>query len=891
MRKLFLLLPTLLLSMTLSAQTKDDIATAMKRATHYMMDKASYRGGFVWNYLPDYSRQWGEMEAKRTMIWLQAPSTPDVGQLLLDAYHATGDEYYYKSAQRVAQAVMDAQYPSGGWNYLYHYEGVDSTKAWYNTIGRQAWRLEEFQHYYGNATFDDEATMHCANFLLRLYLEKKDPTYKEPLDRVINFTLESQYANGGWPQRYPLNPDHPFKGKADYTPFVTINDDVLPSNIDFLMHCYTLLGRKDLREPVERAMNLSASLQYKKPLAGWTDQYTPDDLDPAHARSYEPRAINTGTTAGMIRSMIDYYKMTGDRKFIAGVPDAIQFIAHQALSDSVIALSKIKPRTQGDILAPRYVDPDTYKPLYVHRRGSNVMNGEYYINQDIRNTIRHYNSMVVINIPALQKLYEEALKLDQDSLQQHSPLITGTAPLPEYYYQRSDNGYRRQMPMPDASKLILSLTPEGYWLTRLSQISKPFKPLPKSMKKSYETKYADTMVGDEYDTSPYNNEEGVMGISTQAFIMNMTQLIKAYRESTKTLSGLYPDKFHSNTEGKQTGLFTLRNSNGAEACITNYGARLVSLMEPNWNGRFEDVVLGYDNIDDYMTRGQNFGSTVGRYIGRINGSKIVIDGKESLLKVGSNGVISHGGRPGFANRVWDVVKTSNQCITLRYISPDGENGFPGELTTTVTYTLRDDNAIGVTYEATTTKPTVINLSNHSFFNISGDLNKNVLGQHLWIDSHEITEYDHQKNVTGRFLKTHGTPFDFTKPHEIGERIDADNAQLHVTGGYDHAYRLRHAGNENKPAAILYDAPSGRALTVYTTEPALQIYTGNGLKGTEIGKNGIRYMRRSAICLETMHFSDSPHQPQFPSTVLRPGEKYRSHTVFLFTTDPPVIMRK
>lgn len=357
-----------------------------------------------------------------------------------------------------------------------------------------------------------------------------------------------------------------------------------------------------------------------------------------------------------------------------------------------------------------------------------------------------------------------------------------------------------------------------------------------------------------------------------------------------TLSGLDPSKFSAFIDGKQTALYVLTNAKGEEACITNYGARLVSLMEPNWNGRMEDVVLGYDNVWDYHTKGQNFGATVGRYIGRIIGPQITIDGKVYKLQNNGKGVISHGGKPGFADRVWDVVSCGKQCLVLRYVSPDGENGFPGELTTTLTYTLRDDGAIGVDFKATTTKPTVVNLANHSFFNISGNPERSIEVQNLWVDSKEIAAYDKNKNVTGKFLPVKHTPFDFRRPHQIGDRINADDEQLKVTGGYDHAFALLHAGDLKHPSAILYDTQSGRALTVYTTEPAIQIYTGNGLKGNQIGKKGIKYKRRCAICLETLHFADSPNKPQFPSTLLRPGQTYHSTTVFVFSTDPPLIMR-
>ena len=359
-------------------------------------------------------------------------------------------------------------------------------------------------------------------------------------------------------------------------------------------------------------------------------------------------------------------------------------------------------------------------------------------------------------------------------------------------------------------------------------------------------------------------------------------------QSNCTKSGLCLDSFHTTIEGKQVSLYVLTNDNGVEACVTNYGARLVSLMVPNWNGVFEDVVQGYDNIDDYVNKGQNFGATMGRYVGRIKGPSFTLDGVESHLQDSGKGHISHGGTPGFQNRVWDVVEHTSQRIVLKYISPDGENGFPGELTVMLTYTLTEQNSVDVDFTATTTKPTVINLTNHSFFNISGDLARSVTSQHLWIDSKQIAVYDTHKNLTGEFMNVRNTPFDFMCPRLIGDAIDDSHPQLQVTKGYDHTFMLHHPGSLRHPAAILYDTQSGRALTVYTTEPAIHIYTANGLKGNQKGKKAIVYPFRSSVCLETMHPSDSPNHPQFPSTSLRPGEVFHSKTVFLFSTDPPMI---
>lgn len=358
-----------------------------------------------------------------------------------------------------------------------------------------------------------------------------------------------------------------------------------------------------------------------------------------------------------------------------------------------------------------------------------------------------------------------------------------------------------------------------------------------------------------------------------------------------TLSGLDPKRFESVIDGHQTELYTLTNARGMEACITNYGARLVSLMVPNWNGRMEDVVLGFDNIDDYHNIKQNFGATVGRYVGRITGPQFKLDGQVYQLQDDGRGHISHGGTPGFQDRVWNVIIKEKSRVVMQYTSPDGENGFPGNLTVTLTYTLTDQNALDVDFKASTDKPTVLNLTNHSFFNICGDLTRQVLTQDLWIDSKRIATYDQRKNLNGKFRKVKHTPFDFTEPRQIGTRIHRDDEQLNITDGYDHSFILRHPGNQRKPAAVLYDAQSGRTLTVYTTEPAIHVYTANGLKGKMVGKGGIAYGKQTAVCLETMHLSDSPNRSNFPSTVLRPGQTFHSKTVFRFSTDTKVLMKE
>ncbi len=357
----------------------------------------------------------------------------------------------------------------------------------------------------------------------------------------------------------------------------------------------------------------------------------------------------------------------------------------------------------------------------------------------------------------------------------------------------------------------------------------------------------------------------------------LLMLTTATAAQHSTRSGLVPERFDSLMDGQRTALYTISNRQGMEACITNYGARMVSLV---YDGK--DVVTGFDNVGDYRRFRQNYGATVGRYVGRIKGSRFTLDGQEYRLQENGRGVTSHGGYPGFADHIWTAVAQTDSTLTLQYVSADGENGFPGELTVRLTYLVSARNGLEVSYEATTTKPTVLNLTNHSFFNISGDLTQEITDELLWVNSDKIATFDAQKNLDGNMRKVKGTPFDFRKPTRIGDRIDEDDDQLKVTKGYDHSFVLK-TKDDRKAAARVTDHKSGIQMTVYTTEPVLHIYTGNGLKGNTRGKRDIYYPRRSAVCLEAMHLADSPNKPQFPSTVLRPGETFRSHTAYVFET--------
>lgn len=316
---------------------------------------------------------------------------------------------------------------------------------------------------------------------------------------------------------------------------------------------------------------------------------------------------------------------------------------------------------------------------------------------------------------------------------------------------------------------------------------------------------------------------------------------------------------------------------GYAMAVTNYGARLQRLIVADG----QDVVLGYDTLSHYQRYKQNFGAVVGRYIGRILSGHLELDGVEYSLPVGSNGDCSHGGTPSFSQRFWTAQPTdSPDALAFRYVSPDGENGFPGELTLDVVYTLLS-NGLRIDYSASTTKTTVLNPSNHSFFNLTGDLSKDILDEELWIDSDSIALYNPEKRVTGELGAVANTPLDFNTPQKIGLRIDEENDQLAVTKGYDHCYQLKNQGSLERPIARLTDASTGLKMSVYTTEPAMQIYTANGHKGDLIGKGGKAYPRRNAICFETMHYPDSPNKPHWPTTTLRPGETFHSTTIFRF----------
>lgn len=350
-----------------------------------------------------------------------------------------------------------------------------------------------------------------------------------------------------------------------------------------------------------------------------------------------------------------------------------------------------------------------------------------------------------------------------------------------------------------------------------------------------------------------------------------------------TLSGLKRSDFQSVVNGDSTDLYLLTNANGVEVTLTNYGGRIVSVMVPDKEGNLKDVVLGFDNIDDYVNVNNNFGATIGRYGNRIAKGKITVEGVEYQLPQNNFGHTLHGGPEGFDKKVFQAEQMNDQTVVFSYLSEDGEANFPGNLDVKVTMTLTDDNAIDLQYEATTDKETVVNLTNHSYFNLSGNGNNTILNDSLTIHADAFTPVDDTFMTTGEITPVEGTPMDFRTPATIGARIDNyDFVQLKNGDGYDHNWVLSTNGDVTQVAATVYSPATGIQLDVYTNEPGVQVYTGNFLDGTVTGKNGAVYAKRNAICLETQKYPDSPNKPDWPSSYLKPGEKYTSRCIYKFS---------
>ena len=336
-------------------------------------------------------------------------------------------------------------------------------------------------------------------------------------------------------------------------------------------------------------------------------------------------------------------------------------------------------------------------------------------------------------------------------------------------------------------------------------------------------------------------------------------------------------------DGSSARIYTLTNKNGVEARITNYGGILISLKAPDRNGEMADVVLGFDSLAGYLANpGPFFGALIGRYANRIGHARFSLDGMEYHLEKNDGENSLHGGAHGFDKRVWSSRALPDDGVELTYLSKDGEDGYPGNLTVKVTYHLTSNNELRIDYSATTDKDTVVNLTNHAYFNLKGAGSGDILNHRLMLNADRFTPVDSGLIPTGELRSVNGTPFDFRKATAIGARIEQNDEQLKLGKGYDHNWVVN-GGSGLRFAARVEEPESGRVLEVYTTQPGVQLYTGNFLDGSIQGKGGKTYGRRSGFCLETQHFPDSVNHPGFPSVILRPGQTYRQITSFKFST--------
>ncbi len=508
-KKLFATLLFLLVStLAAYAQQPDDahVKRVMKAATRFMMEEVSYKGGFLWEYLPDKSRQWGEIEARNTMAWTQGKGgTPAMGHLFLDAYHATSDEYYYEAALTVANALISGQLPSGGWNYCFDFAGEASLIDWYKAIRQYNWPAQEFLHYYGNGTFDDMSTIRCCEFLLRIYMEKYNPGVKPALDKAINFVLESQYPIGGWPQRFPFKSEHSFMGFPDYSAFITLNDGAMEGIIDFLVLCYQTLGEQRLLDPIYRGMYCMILLQQESPNAGWGLQYHPQTLKPATARPFEPAALASSGTANGIGMMLNYYGLTGDKRFLERLPDAFSFLESVKLTDAQAAESGKKMK-EGDILCPTFIEPDTHRPLFYRRKGESLWSGGYEMVDVMLGAKQSYSSVRVVKLKTLKERYETLKATPVAEILAKSPLTTVSTGKMDKYFIAGEKGASGDL----AADVVAGLNAANYWPAPLRPIA---------------TKKINLSPGWSSSDKEVETEVPENAISTEQYIKNMAVLI------------------------------------------------------------------------------------------------------------------------------------------------------------------------------------------------------------------------------------------------------------------------------------------------------------------------------------------------------------------------------
>lgn len=463
-----------------AAPSQAETLAAMKKAAAYMMDTVSYRGGFVKMYTEDLSDQWGEIPARRTMVWVQDPGTVDVGRLMLETYQTTGDPQFLAAAKKCAGALAWGQLPCGGWHYFIDFE-PEKTAQWYEEVGTKAWGWEEFYHFLGNATFDDNTTTFAADFLLDLYLATMDPADREPLMRAVNGILEAQYPVGGWPQRFPVVHLPDGAGHTDYTAYHTFNDNVIAGNIQFMWKCAEKLGLRACKESALRGMYFVMIAQLGTPQAGWAQQYDLN-MEPGGARSYEPKSVAPSTTHACINNLERFYKITGDRRFLRGIPDALDWLDRERLP----AGHSPEGRTHA-----QFVELGTGLPLYAHREGTDMETGRYWVDHEPGNFPGHYGMQITVDVPALRAEYERVYALTPEEAMKEEAWPENPAP-------EVDGG--------KAQELLDGQNENGMWI--------------------------EDLVAKDHTDWKYKPAREFRGISTRTFCNNM-KLLAAYCAAAK----------------------------------------------------------------------------------------------------------------------------------------------------------------------------------------------------------------------------------------------------------------------------------------------------------------------------------------------------------------------
>lgn len=464
-----------------AAPTKKEVLMTMKKATDFMMKKVSNRGGFLWQYSADLSEQWGEIPARKSQIWVQPPGTTSVGMMLIDAFQATGDGDYLKYAEEVAGALIYGQHPFGGWHYLIDFDPTGIQK-WYDEEASVCWGWEEYYHYYGNATFDDDVTVSAARFLLELYMVTLDPKYKASVTKALDFILVSQYPNGAWPQRYPLRDEYIHDGHADYTSYYTFNDQVISGNIYFLLEAYEKLGNEAYKAAARRGMDFYILSQVPAPQAGWAMQYDLE-LKPAWARAYEPASVASPQTAENIRDLESFYEITGDRRYLTLIPAALQW-----LETSVINSDTTKKGVSGNFTHATFYEIGTNKPLYAHREGKDIKTGRYWVDYSQELLLDHYGMTTKLDLKTIKKEFERV-----------SALTPGQARA-EYEANNKSENTQWQVDQNAIQKINTSLDERGAWIEDLR------------------IAYYPDVLG--------HPRRVVKGISTRTYIANMEKLIE-----------------------------------------------------------------------------------------------------------------------------------------------------------------------------------------------------------------------------------------------------------------------------------------------------------------------------------------------------------------------------